>query len=150
MEEGAVEEEGGLEEGAVEEEGGWKKGQGRGGRDGERFSVLLYNNIIPVCNKVNSPMCIYGTCQKECNKCAAAALENMAAFAPLFSHQKCRTLMAKTPHFDGHATVRRLIKCRNTRIAVRLAKGAAIPYSGASCTNHKSVARFLSKSGAQI
>ena len=101
MEEGAVEEEGGLEEGAVEEEGGWKKGQGRGGRDGERFSVhSAANNIIPVCNKVNSPMCIYCTRQKECNKHAATALENMAAFAPLFSHQKCRTLMAKTLHID--------------------------------------------------
>ena len=44
----------------------------------------------------------YGTRQKECNKHAAAALENMAACALLFSHQKVM-------HFDGCATVRRLL-----------------------------------------
>ena len=36
----------------------------------------------------------YGMRQKECNKRAAAALETMAACAPLFPHQKHRTLMA--------------------------------------------------------
>ena len=36
----------------------------------------------------------YGTRQKECNKCAAATLENMAPCVPLFSHRVHRNLMA--------------------------------------------------------
>ena len=50
-----------------------------------------------------------GMRQKECNKHGAAALENMVELVPFFSHQKCCTLMAKAPHFDGHAAVFRLL-----------------------------------------
>ena len=62
----------------------------------------------------------------------------------------------KSVHFDGHATVRRLVKHLNTwivapfavkmwhvrRIAACLAKRATIPYLSAYHTNHKSVAQF--------
>ena len=77
--------------------------------------------------------------------------------------------MAKVPHFDGRIAVRRLVKRRNPwivapfavkmrllvhRIAVRLAKIAAIPYPGVSRTNHKSASRFHKsaerRSSAQI
>ena len=56
---------------------------------------------------------IYGTRQKECNKHATVALENVTAFATL--------LPPKVPHFDGCATVRRLVKRRNPRIVAPFA-----------------------------
>ena len=86
--------------------------------------------------------------QKECNKRATVALEDMAAFEP-FSP-------TKSAHFDGRAVVCCLVKCHNPRIAMlfamkmwhicriaaRLAKSTAIPYPSASRPNHKSAARF--------
>ena len=65
----------------------------------------------------------------------------------------------KSAYFDGRATVRRLVKCRNPRIVAPFAvkmwhvhriaahstKSATIPYPDASCTNYKSVAQFLIK-----
>ena len=61
---------------------------------------------------------MYGTGQKESNKRVAAVLENAPPCASLFSHSvhpQC------APHFDGRATVRRLVKRHNPRIAVLFA-----------------------------
>ena len=80
---------------------------------------------VCVCMWIHTYVHVWYTSKRMHNKRTAAALGNMAAFAPLFSHQKRRTLMAKVPHLDG-------------RIAAHLAKSAAIPYPGASRTNHKS------------
>ena len=68
-------------------------------------------------------------------------------------------LPPKVLHYDGRAAVRRLVKHRNPwivapfavkmrrirQIAAHSAKSVAISYPDASCTNHKSVARFLIK-----
>ena len=106
---------------------------------------------------------------KKCNKCGTAALEKLRK-SRRFLSPKRRTLMEKVPHFDGRATVHRLVKRRNPRIeapftmkmrrvrpiAAHLAKSAAISYPGTSRTKliikvrddfHKSV---VQKSGAQL
>ena len=81
---------------------------------------ILYKSVCFLCLLSGTA---YGTCQKECNKRAAAALENMAAFTPLFYHQKCHTLMAKRIAAPFAVKMRRV-----RRITARLAKSAAIPY----------------------
>ena len=86
---------------------------------------------------------IYSIYKKECNKRSAAALENMAACAPLFSHQKHCTLMSVcyAPIAAPFAVKMQHVR----RIAARLANSATILYPGTSPTNHKSAVQFLIK-----
>ena len=57
------------------------------------YTVYTYIHCIYVCTLyILSYM--YSMRQKECNKRATVALENMAPCAPLFFHRVCRTLMA--------------------------------------------------------
>ena len=139
------------------------------------YECVRVSECVSVCMSVCVHACMCGVCvrtlhhisvcnhqcktaptvsvKKNCNKHVAAALENMAARAPLFSHQKCRTLMA------APQCARRLVNRHNPwitapfamkmwrvrRIAAHLPKSAIIPYPDTSCTNQKSVTQFLTK-----
>ena len=90
-------------------------------------------------------MYTYGTCQKECNKRTAAALENKVACVPLFSHQKRRTLMAVPQCAVLYSTA----NAAHSQNCGMFGKRCRNPYFSAFLTNpeanHKSVARFLVK-----
>ena len=94
-----------------------------------------------LCSVTWHNMVMYGIRQNECNKRATAtALESMAACVPLFSHQKCCTLMA-APQYAAF--------CRENAVCLpncgAFGKSATIPYPSSSRTNHKSATRFLTK-----
>ena len=94
-------------------------------------------------------MYIYGIRQKECTKCAVAALISAVYRAPRLSLCVCRTSMLS---LKVHSLVKRcdpwIMETRHVlpNCGV-LAKSAAIRFPHKSRGNHKSVACFLSKRG---